>query len=60
MTTDEFKKSLIESGECSKFLLDYIDERINEIMGNRLCEGFGDVEEKLMEEMKSGFVRKER
>lgn len=49
---DELRNELIESGEATKTMLDYIDGRIDEAITNKLTQGFGDVEEHILEQVK--------
>lgn len=44
---DDLKAEMIESGEASKDLFDYIDDRIEAIVNDRLSICLGDVEERL-------------
>lgn len=48
----ELRNELIESGEATKTMLDYIDGRIDEAITNKLTQGFGDVEEHILEQVK--------
>lgn len=49
---DELRNELIESGETTKTMLDYIDGRIDEAITNKLTQGFSDVEEHILEQVK--------
>jgi len=49
---DELRNELVESGEATKTMLDYIDGRIDEAITNKLTQGFSDVEEHILEQVK--------
>ena len=49
---DELRSELIESGEATKTMRDYIDGRIDEVITNKLTQGFSDVEEHILGQVK--------
>lgn len=55
---DELRSELIESGEATKTMLDYIDGRIDEAITNKLTQGFSDVEEHILEQVKEMWRRR--
>lgn len=56
---DDIRQELIDDGHASKMLLDYIDERIDQAIANKLMHGFADVEEHLRDQM-SDMLKKAR
>lgn len=51
MSTEHIRRFMLSNNLASRTLLDYIDERIGEIVSDKLSQCAGDVEEKLREDL---------
>lgn len=49
---NDLRRELIESGQASKLLLDYIDHIVEISISNKLSTSLADIEERLREELK--------